>query len=785
MGSNPTLSAIRLRRRLASPKVTSAEDLPRSFVVRPNTGPFSWPGQPHERRTLQDAHSEPNRKRLGAPGWLKSPFGARSTLVITFVALLALVAGSLVVLQITNQMRRESDDRLATASTSVARVVQQTMIDTSSDIRLARQNVVFEEALAHAPGALLTADRIAVESAITYLGERYSVDEICVIRSSGLEAARWVGGEGVAAVEDLSPDERPNNPAVLPTLELPDDAFFQTDPYVSPDSGRWVMGVATPIVLPSGVTAGILHFEIPIARFAADLEQTAFSPSSYNILLDHEGHLLAHPELQAFRAASNTTTDVATSPFPLATATGSASWRDAVGQMLSGTAGLASFEDNGRTYRVAYQPVPDAKRIVAVITPASELYADVDRALLNLGATAGPLLLLMLAVVVWFARRMASANTGLSGLNYRLESTNVALEETSRASAELARESAIVNQFTELTALTEDDVSLSSATLATLDELIHPDDASLHVSNQSQDRAVPQATLGGREGEVLSLHDLGRCPAVRRSSLYITDDVSSRLSYRCPVYPVESGTLACIPLVALGETVGAAHLHWTQPRELPLSMRLAITRVSEHSALSIANRRLVLALRGQANTDARTGLTNSRAFDDAVQRRLAARAANERAAILMLDIDHFKEFNDRYGHPAGDEALRVFGHLLQSSIREPDIAARYGGEEFAVYLAGAGPIEAAEVAERIRERTETTIIPLRPGLTGRLTVSIGIATIPDDGTERVLLLKAADDALYRAKLAGRNQVMTRVAPETARPDAAAPSPARRGKASAG
>jgi hypothetical protein len=292
---------------------------------------------------LQDADRDSNRKRLSGPGWLKSPFGARSTLVITFVALLALVAGSLVVLQITNQMRREADDRLANASTAVAGVVQQTMIDTSSDIRLARQNVVYAEALAHTSGALLGEDRIAVESAITYLGERYSVDEICVIRASGLEAARWVGGEGVAAVEDLSPDERPNNPAVLPTLELADDSFYQTDPYVSPDSGRWVMGVATPIVLPNGITAGILHFEIPIARFAAELEQVAFSPSSFNILLDREGHLLAHPELQAFRAASNTTTDVDTSPFPLATATGSLSWRDAVGQMLSGSPGLATF----------------------------------------------------------------------------------------------------------------------------------------------------------------------------------------------------------------------------------------------------------------------------------------------------------------------------------------------------------------------------------------------------------------------------------------------------------
>jgi diguanylate cyclase (GGDEF)-like protein len=364
---------------------------------------------------------------------------------------------------------------------------------------------------------------------------------------------------------------------------------------------------------------------------------------------------------------------------------------------------------------------------------------------------------------------MASANSGLAGLNSRLASTNDQLEETSRASSDLARESAIVNQFTELTALTEDDVSLSEATLATLDELVHASDASLHVSNQSQDRAVAQAKLGAHDAPVLSLHELARCPAVRRSSLYVTENVAARLAFRCPVYPVETGTLACIPLVALGETVGAIHLHWQDQTELSLPVRLAIMRVSEHSALSIANRRLLLALRGQANTDGRTGLTNSRAFDETVQRRLSAKPEGERAAILMLDLDHFKDFNDRYGHPAGDEALRVFAQLLSSSIREPDIAARYGGEEFAVYLAGLGMAEAADVAERIRARLESTIIPLGPGKTGRLTVSIGVSVAPDDGTDLVTLLRAADEALYRAKLGGRNRIVTRNEPEATPP----------------
>lgn len=325
--------------------------------------------------------------------------------------------------------------------------------------------------------------------------------------------------------------------------------------------------------------------------------------------------------------------------------------------------------------------------------------------------------------------------------------------------AEDERTAATINQFTDMTALTDDDVSVSEATLATLDELLHPEAATLHVSNRSQDRAVPQAVLGAALGEVLSLGELARCPALRRSSLYVTLDAAARLTYHCPVYSVTSGTLVCVPLIALGETIGAAHLHWSDGRDLSLAMRTAITRIAEHAALSIGNRRLLLALRGQATTDARTGLANSRAFDESLEEQLADRDSREPHAVLMLDLDNFKDFNDRHGHPAGDEALRVFADILRSCIRDEDLAARYGGEEFALSLPGLAAAAAGEVAERIRERTESTIIPLAPGLTGHLTVSIGIANAPEDGSRRSALLKRADEALYRAKQEGRNRVV--------------------------
>jgi diguanylate cyclase (GGDEF)-like protein len=159
-----------------------------------------------------------------------------------------------------------------------------------------------------------------------------------------------------------------------------------------------------------------------------------------------------------------------------------------------------------------------------------------------------------------------------------------------------------------------------------------------------------------------------------------------------------------------------------------------------------------------ADTDARTGLMNSRAFDTAVESRVLARTRGARDAVLMFDLDHFKAFNDRYGHPAGDEALRAFAGILRETLREGDIVARYGGEEFVAYLPGLDRVAAAEVAERIRERTAASILAIGPGQTARITVSVGVAIGPEDGPDRASLLRIADQRLYEAKAAGRDRV---------------------------
>lgn len=341
-----------------------------------------------------------------------------------------------------------------------------------------------------------------------------------------------------------------------------------------------------------------------------------------------------------------------------------------------------------------------------------------------------------------------------------LERMRNRIDDGRRVAAVTAQESSIVNSFTELTAFTETDIEVAEAMLTAVDELVAPDSAVVHVSNRSRDRALPEAHRGADPGRVLSLRGLESCPGVRRGSLYVTGDVSRPLAVRCPVHPATEGTVVCVPLTALGETVGAVHLSWARPDALALSLRATISRLAEHTALSIGNRRLVYALQGMANTDARTGLPNSRAFDETVEAAIDRTEPGRSDAVLMLDLDHFKDFNDRYGHPGGDEALRAFAGILRSTVRETDLAARYGGEEFAVYLPGVDQTGALEIAERIRARTENSIVALGPGTTARLSVSIGIALSPNDGSDRISLLRAADQALYRAKQAGRNRVAT-------------------------
>lgn len=194
-------------------------------------------------------------------------------------------------------------------------------------------------------------------------------------------------------------------------------------------------------------------------------------------------------------------------------------------------------------------------------------------------------------------------------------------------------------------------------------------------------------------------------------------------------------------------------------------MILAIKRRIGTEQLLVAAREDLLKANRQlevlASRDPLTGLENRRSFDDHLGDELRrAQREGTPLALLLIDIDYFKRFNDTYGHPAGDECLRQIGQLLADSVRRPgDLAARYGGEELAVILPNTDASGALAVAEQFMQRLHLGNLPHVGSPFDQVTASIGVATLPaGQSCSAACLVEAADRALYRAKAAGRNRL---------------------------
>jgi diguanylate cyclase (GGDEF)-like protein len=176
-------------------------------------------------------------------------------------------------------------------------------------------------------------------------------------------------------------------------------------------------------------------------------------------------------------------------------------------------------------------------------------------------------------------------------------------------------------------------------------------------------------------------------------------------------------------------------------------------------ALSDLNHRL----EELARMDGLTGLTNRRAFDEALEREFGrSRRAAAPLSLLLVDVDHFKAFNDTYGHPAGDECLKTIATVLRDTLNRPaDLIARYGGEEFAAILPDTDAGGAVAVAEAIRRGVRDLALPLASVDAGLVTASVGVSTWPGGDAPGSVdeLVAEADEALYAAKAAGRDRVV--------------------------
>jgi diguanylate cyclase (GGDEF)-like protein len=213
--------------------------------------------------------------------------------------------------------------------------------------------------------------------------------------------------------------------------------------------------------------------------------------------------------------------------------------------------------------------------------------------------------------------------------------------------------------------------------------------------------------------------------------------------------------------MAQGETLGALVLREPcgQTDHLKVASPLA-TAVGEQISLVMANLSLRISLREQAIRDPLTGLYNRRYLEETLDREVR-RAARDRAplSVVMLDIDHFKKYNDTYGHDGGDAVLCNLAAFLRSEIRAVDIACRFGGEEFTLILPDADADNVLRKLENIRLKAKELVIRHQGRSLPTVTLSMGVAAFPQHGLTGEELLRTADAALYQAKANGRDRVV--------------------------
>jgi diguanylate cyclase (GGDEF)-like protein len=244
------------------------------------------------------------------------------------------------------------------------------------------------------------------------------------------------------------------------------------------------------------------------------------------------------------------------------------------------------------------------------------------------------------------------------------------------------------------------------------------------------------------------------CWALRRGHAHSVDGKSSALP--CPhSSPREEGGSICVPLSALGETIGLFHVAGLHEEAHAFALSVA-----EHAGLALSNLKLRSDLQQLSIHDPLTGLYNRRYMEEALELELRrAERKKSTVGVIMLDIDHFKAFNDGFGHAAGDDLLRALGSLVHARLRAGDIACRFGGEEFVLILPEASLEATREKAEELRAHVKAMEVRSLDKRLGPVSISLGIAIVPDHGRVREEVLRVADAALYRAKGEGRDRVV--------------------------
>jgi diguanylate cyclase (GGDEF)-like protein len=276
----------------------------------------------------------------------------------------------------------------------------------------------------------------------------------------------------------------------------------------------------------------------------------------------------------------------------------------------------------------------------------------------------------------------------------------------------------------------------------------------LYAHNNSRNLLIPLAAWGGVEVEPNGFSP-EQCWALRRGQSHFVVEPGSDIM--CAHVPEGMHHYHCEPLLAGGEVIGVLYLQGVVSTE----SRFRLTVLSENIASALVNHRLQRGLREQTIRDPLTGLFNRRYMEEALALEIAraARSGNP-LSLIMCDIDHFKRFNDDFGHDAGDAVLQVVAAELRSRFREGDVVCRFGGEEFTIIAPSTSAEAMAVRAEYVRQTISEIAVQQGGRTLGSVTMSFGIAAWhPGTDREGISLIKSADTALYEAKRQGRNKVV--------------------------
>jgi diguanylate cyclase (GGDEF)-like protein len=332
---------------------------------------------------------------------------------------------------------------------------------------------------------------------------------------------------------------------------------------------------------------------------------------------------------------------------------------------------------------------------------------------------------------------------------HRLDQAIVALEKISQA----------------LTAVTVGTDNLLRAVAHATAEILDAPYASLHLRKSAWRRQFSDVMVGSTSRrELAGIRQAGELAAERIErpeqvlQLDLVDDANQPLTAARRAGLQQ--TIA-VPMCIGGEIVGVLAVHMRAPRSLERSEIRVLQTLANQAVIAIENAAAYEETKQLATTDALTGVANHRELEAYLDRELQRAAkASEPFALIICDVDHFKQINDSVGHPAGDAVLRhLTRNILVPAVRPKDLVARYGGDEFVMVLRGADSRAALAIAERIRKTVEGQAVMVDGKAVSDLSVSLGIAVYPRDGETRQALIQAADQALYVAKRTGRNRAV--------------------------